>query len=95
MPESVPVPGETVLLLEQLDHTLVNSRHIREWTRRDPVLARVYHFTLNGWPHYTPDAEQHSYLSRKAELTLEDGCVLWGNRAIVPLQGRPQVIAEL
>ena len=95
IPEYVPMPGETVLLLEQLDHTPVNSRHIREWTRRDPVLSRVYHFTLNGWPNYTPEAELHPYLSRKAELTIEDGCVLWGNRVIVPPQGRPQVIAEL
>lgn len=83
MPEYVPIPGETVLLLKQLDHTPVNSRHIREWTRRDPILSRVYQFTLNGWPNYTPDAELHPYLSRKAELTIEDGCVLWGNRVIV------------
>ena len=55
----------------------------------------MYHFTLNGWPNYTLDAELHPYLSRKAELTIEDGCVLWGNRVIVPPQGRPQVIAEL
>ena len=95
MPEYVPIPGETVLLLEQLDHTPVNSCHIREWTRHDPVLSRVYHFTLNGWPSHTPDTELHPYLSRKAELTIEDGSVLWGNRAIVPPQGRPQVIAEL
>lgn len=94
MPESVPIPGETVLLLEQLDHTPVNSCHIREWTRCDPILSRVYQFTLNGWPNYTPDAELHPYLSRKAELTIEDGCVLWGNRLIVPPQGRPRVIAE-
>ena len=95
MPEYVPIPGETVLLLEQLEHTPVNSRHIREWTRRDPVLSSVYQFTPNGWPNYTPDAELHPYLSRKAELTIEDGCVLWGNRVIVSPQGRPRVIAEL
>lgn len=95
MPEYVPTPGDTVLLLEQLDHTPVNSRHIREWTRRDSILSRVYQFTLNRWPNYTPDAELHPYLSRKAELTIEDGCVLWGNRLIVLPQGRPRVIAEL
>lgn len=37
----------------------------------------------------------HPYLSQKAELTIEGGCVLWGNRVIVPLQGREQVIAKL
>ena len=55
MPESVPVPGETILLLEHLDHTPINSQHIREWTRRDPVLSKVHQFTLNGWPHHCQD----------------------------------------
>ena len=55
----------------------------------------MYHFTLNGWPNHTQDADLHPYLSWKAELTIEDGCVLWGNRVIVPSQGWPQVIAEL
>lgn len=95
MPESVSVPGETILLLEHLDHIPVNSSHIQEWTRRDPVLSRVYQFTLNGWPPHCSDAELHPYLSRKAELTIEDGCVLWGNRVIAPTQGRTQVMAEL
>jgi len=36
----------------------------------------------------------HPYLSQKAELTIESGCILWGNRVIVP-QGQAQVIAEL
>ena len=95
MPESVPVPGETVLLLEHLDHTPINSRHIQEWTRRDPVLSKVHQFTLNGWPHHCQDVQLHPYFSRKAELTIESGCVLWGNRVIVPPQGRAKVIAEL
>ena len=95
MPESVPVPGETILLLEHLDHTPINSQHIREWTRRDPVLSKVHQFTLNGWPHHCQDVQLHPYLSRKAELTIDGGCILWGNSLIVPPQGRAQVIAEL
>ena len=95
MPESVPIPGETILLLEHLDNTPINSQHIREWTRRNPVLSKVHQFTLNGWPHHCQDVQLHPYLSRKAELTIEGGCVLWGNRVIVPPQGQAQVIAEL
>ncbi|PFX11106.1 Retrovirus-related Pol polyprotein from transposon 17.6 [Stylophora pistillata] len=50
MPESVPIAGETVLLLEHLEQTPVNAWHIREWRRLDRVLSRVYQFTLRGWP---------------------------------------------
>lgn len=42
--ESVPVPGETILLLEHLNHTPINSQHIREWTRCNPVLSKVHQF---------------------------------------------------
>ena len=59
MPESVPVLGETILLLEHLDHTPINSQHIREWTRRNPVLSKVHQFTLNGWPHHCQDVQLH------------------------------------
>lgn len=95
MPESVPVPGETVMLLEHLDQTPVNERHIWERTRRDPVLSRVYQFTLNGWPTRCQDMDLNSYSSQRMELTIEDGCVLWGDRVIVPPQGRVHVIALL
>ena len=95
MPESVPLTGEVVLLLELLDHTPIKSRHIQERTKRDPVLSKVHQVSLNGWPHHCQDVQLHSYLSRKAALTIESGCVLWENRVMVPPQGRAQVIAEL
>ncbi|PFX31379.1 Uncharacterized protein K02A2.6 [Stylophora pistillata] len=95
MPESVPIPAETAFLLEHLEETPVNARHIREWTRRDPVLSRVYQFALEGWPTQCPEVELHPYSSRKAELTMEDGCILWGSRVIVQPQGRTEVIAKL
>ena len=32
---------------------------------------------------------------RKTELSVQDGCLLWGNRVIVPQQGRKQLLQEL
>ena len=75
--------------------TPINSLHIQEWTRRDPVLSKVHRFTLNGWLYHCHDVQLHPYLSRKAELTIESECVLWGNRVRVPPQGRAQIITEL
>ena len=95
MPETGPVTRETVLLLKHLDYTLIKTRHVQEWTKRDPVLSKVHPFTLNGWSHHCQNVQLHPYLSRKAESTIESGCVLRGNRVIVPPQGRAQVIAEL
>ena len=36
-----------------------------------------------------------TFASRKAELSLEDGVVLWGARVVVPRKGRQQVLEEL
>ena len=35
------------------------------------------------------------YATRKTELTVLDGCVLWGSRVIIPPEGRAQVLDEL
>ena len=41
MPDSVPVPGETILLMRHLEGTPVHSGHIKEWTKKDPILSQV------------------------------------------------------
>ena len=40
-----------------------------------------------------PDIER--YASKQLELSVHDGCVLWGNRVIVPPKGREAVLHEL
>ena len=76
MPESVPVPGETILLMEHLEGTPVHSGHIKEWTKRDPVLSQVLRFILEGWPTKNNSKELNPYFTKRSELSVEDGCVL-------------------
>jgi len=51
MSDSVPVPGETILLMEHLEGTLVHSGHIKEWTKRDPSSHRCY---VSSWKDGQP-----------------------------------------
>ena len=95
MPESVPVPGETILLMEHLEGTPVHSGHIKEWTKRDPVLSQVHNLILEGWPAKNSSEELHPYFTKRTELSVEDGCVLWGARVVVPPQGRSKILTEL
>ena len=90
-PENTPLPGETVLLLELLRTTPVTASQIRTWTSRDPTLARVREQVQQGWTLTTGD----EHLRRKDELSVQDGCILWANRVIVPPPGRPAVMEEL
>ena len=63
----------------QVARVPVDARLLREETSRDPVLSRVVHFTLNGWPGKgeVPDNLKSYYLKR-SEFTEEEGCLLRG-----------------
>ena len=39
--------------------------------------------------------ELKPYWNRRLELTVYDGCLLWGSRVIVPPPGRIQALHEL
>ena len=93
-PTEVPVAPELVLLLDHLADSPVTVNDIRIWTRRDPVLAQVCRFVEQGWPHKC-DASLSHYSSRKTELSVLDGCILWGSRVVIPAQGQQAVLQEL
>ncbi|CAB4038561.1 unconventional myosin-X-like, partial [Paramuricea clavata] len=95
MPLSTPQPGETIFLMEHLEETPVNSNQIREWTKRDPVMSKVLRFTMQGWPDSYDSTTFKSYHNKKFELSVEDGCLLWGTRVIIPPPGRSKILTEL
>ena len=93
-PSDVPVPAELVLLVEHLLDAPVKAQEIRTWTRRDPLLSRVKQFIQNGWPAAV-EPQKKPYWSRHLELSVEDGCIVWGSRVVVPSPGRQRVLQQL
>ncbi|XP_048249134.1 uncharacterized protein K02A2.6-like [Haliotis rufescens] len=94
-PPNPPLPGDTILLLEAMDASPVKSWQIKQWTDRDPTLSRVRNFLLSGWPSINLEESFTPFVKRKHELSVLDGCVLWGNRIVVPPQGREIVVNML
>lgn len=82
-------------LTNQLETNIVTAQQIKMWTDRDPVLARVRRFVLHGWTIREPDSTLAPYYHRRNELSILDGCVLWGSRVIIPEQGRQLVLTQL
>ena len=80
---------EFVLLLQQLDESPVTVNDILKWTKRDPLLAQVLQFVEQGWPHKF-DSSLAPYSSRSTELSVLDGCILWGARVVIPLKASKQ-----
>ena len=73
----------------------VNSKDIATETVRDPVLSKVLQFTMNGWPEYLKDPQLQPFLARKDELTVDQGCVLWGLRVVIPPKFQHRLLSEL
>ena len=87
IPIKVPVPPETILLMERLSSIPVTATQISQWTSQDTILSKVKNFVLNGWNHVTEDIP-NSYWQCRNELSLYDGCILQDNRVIIPPEGR-------
>ena len=45
----VPKPAETILLMEQLNASLVTTAQIRSWTDKDPTLVKVRKSVLDPY----------------------------------------------
>ena len=59
------------------------------------ILAKVYHWAMNGWPHENPGGEFKSYFKRKDEISVTDGILTWGMRVIVPRSAQENVLKTL
>jgi transposase InsO family protein len=94
-PATVPTPGDVNLLMEQLDNTIITSKQIKTWTCRDPVLSCIHHFILHCWPNSVNNPNLKPYFTRREELSVIDGCILWGCRVIIPPKGRNIVMSQL
>ena len=94
LPESVneiPTPGETILMLENLQTPPVNIKHVRQWTDRNPILSKVRRLVQQGW-ETTDDQQLQPFQVRKEELSVQDFCVLWGSRVIIPDADQEKVL---
>ena len=91
----VRVPEDLVQLIDHLSTTSVKAENVKEWTTKDPLLSQVRRHTLLGWPESPLGDDFKPYQSRSSELSVLDGCVLWGSRVIIPPQGRQAVLNEL
>ena len=67
----------------QLDSIPITNADLRQATRKDPLLSKVYRYTLHRWPTKV-DEELRPYFARRLEITVENECLLWGIRVIIP-----------
>ena len=94
VPSDIPRAGDILLLMQTLDNSLIISLTIWKWTAVDPVLSCVLDYVLYGWSSSVGE-EFQPYFKNKLELSVEDKCLLWGNRVVAPPVGREKVLQLL
>ena len=72
----------------------MKSDEVRTLTGRDPILGQVLQYTRNGWPVKTLK-ELTPFRNRKDELTVIQGCLLWGHRIVIPSKARKKLLQGL
>ena len=93
-PTSTVPPPEVVFMMDCVNDSPVTARQIALWTRRNTVLSRVAQFIQEGWPCHV-DEQIQPYWRRRLELSLQDSCILWGSRVVIPPQAQEHLLAEL
>ena len=90
------VQGKEVLMLE----TTLSTKVMEEHADKDQVLARVKGMILLGkWDSKGRNRQTWNHISNGSwillELSLADGCILWGSRVVVATKLRPEVLQTL
>ncbi|XP_062846979.1 uncharacterized protein K02A2.6 [Trichomycterus rosablanca] len=82
------------LICEHLEGVPLTAKQIAKVTRTDTELSRLHRFIMEGWPKEIPE-ELKGYHKRHDELSVEQGCVLWGTRVVTPSKLRAAVLKEI
>ena len=81
--------------MEQMQDSPVTIDHIWLMTRCDTTLSQILQFVRYGWPTSISDTSLQLYWQKRLELSLQDGCLLWGSRVVIPHSGQQYVLQQL
>ncbi|XP_053316421.1 uncharacterized protein K02A2.6-like [Spea bombifrons] len=81
--EMLPNSSPSVKVCGYTTTHLLTSGEIAAHTMKDTVLKTVLSFAQTGWP-VTITEDYEPYYRRRMELTVNDNCVLWAERVIIP-----------
>lgn len=84
----------------QIETLPVTSAQIRHETSRDSTLSLVHDMLMSGTHHDSKKIDDGNsalipYIHRQDELSVHQGCVVWGNRVVIPSSLQERVLSEL
>lgn len=70
----------------------LNAFDIAREISRDLVLLKVKDYTISGWPQHVSDENLKPYFKKRNELSVEQNCILLGNKVIIPKYLQKEVL---
>ena len=59
------------------------------------MLSKVLEFVKSGWPQHVEDLRLKLFFHRHYGLSIEQDCLLWGIRVVIPTRYRKDMLEEL
>jgi len=79
-----------------VDECPLTSAEIRSESQKDLVLSKVVQLALEGWPNKLSqnlkEMGLQPYFERRHEISVDQNCVIWGCRVVVPTSLRSSVL---
>ncbi|XP_049881979.1 uncharacterized protein K02A2.6-like [Pectinophora gossypiella] len=74
----------------------ISCKEIARATEEDAILSKIKGYVMFGWPPSGPscDAEK-PYFSRMADLIVEQGCLIYKYRIVIPDKIRKHILSEI
>ena len=72
------------VFLTELERSPVDCDEVRLHSRRDPVISKVIDCISRNRRHEVNTPESSAFSTRIDELSVDNGCLLWGCRVVVP-----------
>ena len=82
------------VFLADLVNSPVTCKEVRDGTHKDPKLSRVFKYLQCGWPGGL-DSLFDPFVRRKLEMSVEQECLVWGRRVIIPPNLRNKILKDL
>ena len=82
------------IMMMELDRAPVTAEEVKSWSRQDQVTAKVtakltakvIDLVLTGWADGEYSDDLKVFQLRKDELSVLDGCLLWGSRIVISIE---------
>lgn len=73
----------------------ITSDLVHKETKKDLILNKVYKIIFKGnWPDVV-DKNLMNFKKKEFELRIENGCIMWGHRLVIPSSLQPLLLNEL